>query len=52
MCIRDRSDSDRAHPGHGHFDFKKCIEVLYDIGYDGVLGHEYNADPDLSLIHI
>lgn len=40
------SDSDRAHPGHGHFDFKKCIEVLYDIGYDGVLGHEYNADPD------
>lgn len=40
------SDSDRAHPGHGHFDFEKCIEVLYDIGYDGVLGHEYNADPD------
>lgn len=43
------SDSDRAHPGHGHFDFKKCVEVLYDIGYDkkkGVLGHEYNADPD------
>ena len=44
------SDSDRAHPGHGHFDFKKCIDILYDIGYDrpgrGVLGHEYNADPD------
>lgn len=29
---------------------EKCIDTLYDIGYDrpgrGVLGHEYNADPD------
>ncbi len=40
------SDSDRAHPGHGHYDFKRCIDILYEIGYDGALGHEYNTDPD------
>lgn len=42
------SDSDRCYPGHGHVDFKMCMETLYDIGYaqNGIGGHEYNADPD------
>lgn len=42
------SDSDRCYPGHGHIDFKMCVDTLYDIGYmeKGIGGHEYNADPD------
>lgn len=42
------SDSDRCYPGHGHVDFKMCMDTLYDIGYaqNGLGGHEYNADPD------
>jgi len=46
------SENDRSIPGHGHIDFKKIIETLQGVGYDGWLtveafGHE---DRDLAAV--
>lgn len=43
------SDSDRCYPGHGHVDFKECVDALYEVGYtkaNDVWAFEYDSIPD------
>ncbi len=40
------ADSNRWHPGAGHVDFQRVVEVLREVGYDGFLSAEILPLPD------
>ncbi len=40
------ADSNRWHPGAGHLDFRRIIQVLHDIGYNNYLSAEILPFPD------
>jgi sugar phosphate isomerase/epimerase len=40
------ADSNRWHPGAGHLDFRRILEVLYETGYTGYVSGEFMPIPD------
>lgn len=40
------ADSNREAPGHGHIDFRRFVETLAEIGYDGFYSAEILPEPD------
>jgi len=40
------ADNSRCYPGSGQFDFRKIIQALRDVGYDGYLSVECLPKPD------
>ena len=40
------ADSNREAPGHGHIDFRKFVETLMRIGYEGFYSAEILPEPD------
>ena len=40
------ADSNRWHPGAGHLDFRRILEVLLETGYEGFVSGEFMPLPD------